>query len=88
MWPLIAHFITRQSRVITLPIAVIVGYVGYTFEWLIRDSKSIAENDRLSKKTISDTRAERQIDKSFDLQNYFPELDLEYRSDPIFNKNQ
>jgi len=39
MWPLILAFSRTYAPYIVMPVAVVVGFVGYKLEWLVRSSE-------------------------------------------------
>ncbi|XP_037952039.1 small integral membrane protein 12-A-like [Teleopsis dalmanni] len=58
MWPIIMAILRRNAVYITLPVAAVVGFVGYNLENLISDkytpyNKSIQE-DRMERLTEED----------------------------------
>ncbi|XP_013102037.2 small integral membrane protein 12-A [Stomoxys calcitrans] len=66
MWPIIMAILRRNAVYITLPIAGVVGFIGYNLESLLSDkytpySKSIQENraERLTEDLANATQVEK-----------------------------
>ncbi|KAL0809326.1 hypothetical protein ABMA28_011535 [Loxostege sticticalis] len=57
MWPILMQFLRTNAPYITLPIAAVVGVIGYNLESLISDRYTPYN------KAIEDQRVERQIDE-------------------------
>ncbi|XP_011207981.2 PREDICTED: small integral membrane protein 12 isoform X1 [Bactrocera latifrons] len=67
MWPILMAILRRNAVYITLPIAGVVGFIGYNLESILSDkytpyNKSILENraERLAEEELADpTRVEK-----------------------------
>ncbi|CAH0404454.1 unnamed protein product [Chilo suppressalis] len=57
MWPILMQFLRTNAPYITLPVAAIVGIIGYNLEGLLSDRYTPYN------KPIQDQRVDRQIDE-------------------------
>lgn len=57
MWPLVMQFLRSNAPYLTLPIAAVVGIIGYNLEGLISDRYTPYN------KPVQDQRMDRQIDE-------------------------
>ncbi|KAF8565973.1 hypothetical protein P879_01498 [Paragonimus westermani] len=92
MWPIIAQFLRANSRYIALPFAIIVGFVGLNIEGLLRSQEDISSTKALPKTTVSDARLKRQMSQDLSSEvnaaSETPSAALQYRGEPMFDKNK
>ncbi|KAF6771840.1 hypothetical protein AHF37_09611 [Paragonimus kellicotti] len=92
MWPIIAQFLRANSRYIALPFAIIVGFVGFNIEGLLRSQEDISSTKTLPKTTVSDARLKRQMSQDLSSEisaaSDAPSSALQYRGEPMFDKNK
>ncbi|KAF5395223.1 hypothetical protein PHET_04940 [Paragonimus heterotremus] len=92
MWPIIAQFLRANSRYIALPFAIIVGFVGFNIEGLLRSQEDISSTKALPKTTVSDARLKRQMSQDLSSEvgaaSEAPSSALQYRGEPMFDKNK
>ncbi|KAA0186513.1 Expressed conserved protein [Fasciolopsis buskii] len=92
MWPVILQFLRSNPRYVALPFAIVVGFLGFNFETLVRSQDDISSKKHNPKKTVSEIRLERQLTQDLSSPDHgIPESPaslLEYRGEPMFDKNK
>ncbi|VDP92973.1 unnamed protein product [Echinostoma caproni] len=92
MWPVIVQFLRSNPRYVALPFAIVVGFIGFNLESLLRSQEDISSTKHNPKKTVSQIRIERQINQDLSSPDHglpeSPASVLEYRGEPMFDKNK
>ncbi|VDD83947.1 unnamed protein product [Mesocestoides corti] len=95
MWPVIVQFIRVYSPYIALPFAAVVGFVGFNLESKIRGEERLSSRSATPTKTFDQARLERRLDGTSgeedvpkDWEDVINAPKLQYRSDPMFDKNK
>lgn len=82
MFQILVRIVARYAPVVTLPVAVILGFIGYTIESNISSRHTIQKE-----KSINEERLERLLNENNDSQNTQTSSDLGKFGKTIFSKN-